>query len=769
MKNIVKRYAHFTQSYLFRIIVCCALMMAVILASGTILYQYYYRNSTDELYKNYKKTLSAVSRMVDDLFYNVVQYSYMITENESVESLLMGKNTTVTQAMPQVNRAIRDMGKYKLLHDGFIEEIIVIDSGNNMVISNEGSYQLDTYFDYIAFSETCGKSFWEAADNTRYRQFSMLSHTTLKNKITGEQTEVIPIVFYKNTKYTFKNPLVIYISAGKLREVLEKSALSAHAETVLYDSNGEVYGGSEGAEERVRYYTKLALSRPAEDDVIREEDEIVILHKNSRGLFENLSYMVFVPKQDVTDKMVPLVRLYYISTILCVLLVLAISLYLSKSIYRPIKKLVGVFSGKGDAETKSYKNEFDMIEYNIQSMIYNNVTLRTELSSVLPVAGERLLLKFLTQKDEYLAEDELSDLLQKYDIHFRYDCYIAAIVNISYTDLFYEDFSPETRKILYESIVPLLVSFVPEDITLYTLEMEQNRICLIFNVPDAACQSLAYRVMESFQKSFCYDENLISILIGIGSCCEGFLNLKHSFWEAVKASSVLSAYSAEKIMVYSEDMTQSFAEFTGNEENRLFNYLVAGRGEEAMQLLDEIKRKNVVRNLPKAELVQLFLKLYRTAERVMRTKHIDIEEVMPETGAANPQEMPPEELDRFVTRLFESLAKQSASGSKKEVMHEIVAYVENNYQNDIYLDFVADRFNLSPKYLSRAFKKYTNVRFVDYLNEIRISHAKELLNTTDETIMDIAKQVGFNSRNTFYRVFKNSQGVTPAEYRSKNE
>lgn len=768
MKNIVKRYAHFTQSYLFRIIVCCALMMAVILASGTILYQYYYRNSTDELYKNYKKTLSTVSKMVDDLFYNVVQYSYMITENESMESLLMGQNTSISKAMPQVNRAIRDMGKYKLLHDGFIEEIIVIDSGNNMVISNEGSYQLDTYFDYIAFSETCGKSFWQAVDNTRYRQFSMLSHTVLENKITGEQKEVIPIVFYKNTKYTFKNPLVIHISVGELQEVLEKSALSAHAEMMIYNTNGEVYAGGEDAEESVRHYMALAENHPQED-VYREKNEIVMLHKNSRGLFENLNYMVIVPKQDITDKMTPLVRLYYISMIICAALVLAVSLYLSKSIYRPIKKLVGFFSGKGEAEAKRYKNEFDMIEYNIQSMIYNNVTLRTELSSVLPVAGERLFLKLLTQKDEYLAEDELSELLQKYDIHFRYDCYIAAIVNISYTDLFYEDFSPETRKILYESIVPLLVSFVPEDITLYTLEMEQNQICLIFNVPDASCQSLAYRVMESFQKSFCYDENLISILIGIGSCCEGFLNLKHSFWEAVKASSILSAYSAEKIMVYSEDMTQSFAEFTGNEENRLFNYLVAGRGEEAMQLLDEIKRKNVVRNLPKAELVQLFLKLYRTAERVMRTKHIDIEEVMPETGAANPTEMPPEELDRFVTRLFESLAKQSASGSKKEVMHEIVAYVENNYQNDIYLDFVADRFNLSPKYLSRAFKKYTNVRFVDYLNEIRISHAKELLNTTDETIMDIAKQVGFNSRNTFYRVFKNSQGVTPAEYRSKNE
>lgn len=768
MKNIVKRYAHFTQSYLFRIIVCCALMMAVILASGTILYQYYYRNSTDELYKNYKKTLSTVSKMVDDLFYNVVQYSYMITENESMESLLMGQNTSISKAMPQVNRAIPVMGKYKLLHDGFIDEIFVVDTSNNMVVSNEGSYNLDTYFDSVAFSETYGKSFWRAEKNTQYRQFSMLSHTVLENKITGEQKEVIPIVFYKNTKYTFKNPLVIHISVGELQEVLEKSALSAHAEMMIYNTNGEVYAGGEDAEESVRHYMALAENHPQED-VYREKNEIVMLHKNSRGLFENLNYMVIVPKQDITDKMTPLVRLYYISMIICAALVLAVSLYLSKSIYRPIKKLVGFFSGKGEAEAKRYKNEFDMIEYNIQSMIYNNVTLRTELSSVLPVAGERLFLKLLTQKDEYLAEDELSELLQKYDIHFRYDCYIAAIVNISYTDLFYEDFSPETRKILYESIVPLLVSFVPEDITLYTLEMEQNQICLIFNVPDASCQSLAYRVMESFQKSFCYDENLISILIGIGSCCEGFLNLKHSFWEAVKASSVLSAYSAEKIMVYSEDMTQSFAEFTGNEENRLFNYLVAGRGEEAMQLLDEIKRKNVVRNLPKAELVQLFLKLYRTAERVMRTKHIDIEEVMPETGAANPQEMPPEELDRFVTRLFESLAKQSASGSKKEVMHEIVAYVENNYQNDIYLDFVADRFNLSPKYLSRAFKKYTNVRFVDYLNEIRISHAKELLNTTDETIMDIAKQVGFNSRNTFYRVFKNSQGVTPAEYRSKNE
>ena len=249
MKNIVKRYAHFTQSYLFRIIVCCALMMAVILASGTILYQSYYHNSTDELYKNYKKTLSTVSKMVDDLFYNVVQYSYMITENESMESLLMGQNTSISKAMPQVNRAIPVMGKYKLLHDGFIDEIFVVDTSNNMVVSNEGSYNLDTYFDSVAFSETYGKSFWRAEKNTQYRQFSMLSHTVLENKITGEQKEVIPIVFYKNTKYTFKNPLVIHISVGKLQEVLEKSALSAHAEMMIYNTNGEVYAGGEDAEE----------------------------------------------------------------------------------------------------------------------------------------------------------------------------------------------------------------------------------------------------------------------------------------------------------------------------------------------------------------------------------------------------------------------------------------------------------------------------------------------------------------------------------------
>jgi two-component system, response regulator YesN len=73
---------------------------------------------------------------------------------------------------------------------------------------------------------------------------------------------------------------------------------------------------------------------------------------------------------------------------------------------------------------------------------------------------------------------------------------------------------------------------------------------------------------------------------------------------------------------------------------------------------------------------------------------------------------------------------------------------------------------VSVKYLSRAFKNITGRNFSDYLSEIRMNKAKELLEKTQLTVYDIAISVGYGDPQYFHRVFKKYFGVTPNEYRT---
>lgn len=81
------------------------------------------------------------------------------------------------------------------------------------------------------------------------------------------------------------------------------------------------------------------------------------------------------------------------------------------------------------------------------------------------------------------------------------------------------------------------------------------------------------------------------------------------------------------------------------------------------------------------------------------------------------------------------------------------------------LQDVADALNITPKYCSTLFKRLSNENFKNFLNEYRIKIACERIKENPIVkISDLAKSVGFNSANTFIRVFKNYTLLTPGQY-----
>ena len=122
-----------------------------------------------------------------------------------------------------------------------------------------------------------------------------------------------------------------------------------------------------------------------------------------------------------------------------------------------------------------------------------------------------------------------------------------------------------------------------------------------------------------------------------------------------------------------------------------------------------------------------------------------------------------------IQNVIKAATLKSANKKHIKIYEQVAHYIEENYQNDISLQEVADFTGVSLSYVSWIFKEISNKNFLDYLNSYRILKAKELLVKTDLTVEKIAEQVGIYSGNTLIRIFKKYEGMTPGQYRTKRK
>jgi AraC-like DNA-binding protein len=103
--------------------------------------------------------------------------------------------------------------------------------------------------------------------------------------------------------------------------------------------------------------------------------------------------------------------------------------------------------------------------------------------------------------------------------------------------------------------------------------------------------------------------------------------------------------------------------------------------------------------------------------------------------------------------------------AENERMRKILEFTLDNFQNDISIHAVAEITHLTVPSFCRYFKSRTRKTYVDYLNEIRVSHARKLLINNELGISQVGLECGFQNLSHFHRIFKNQVGVTPLAYR----
>lgn len=111
---------------------------------------------------------------------------------------------------------------------------------------------------------------------------------------------------------------------------------------------------------------------------------------------------------------------------------------------------------------------------------------------------------------------------------------------------------------------------------------------------------------------------------------------------------------------------------------------------------------------------------------------------------------------------------QNIEKEKVALFKNVEQYIAENLKEELNLEKTAVKFNLSPYYFSRCFKEIIGYNFSDYINMLRIKKAKELLRSDYMSIKEVGYEVGYSDPNYFSKVFKKYEGLSPKEFKLKN-
>lgn len=122
----------------------------------------------------------------------------------------------------------------------------------------------------------------------------------------------------------------------------------------------------------------------------------------------------------------------------------------------------------------------------------------------------------------------------------------------------------------------------------------------------------------------------------------------------------------------------------------------------------------------------------------------------------------------YLARSSASIKLNQGSQLRDFYIHEALAYIEHNFQNDISVEDIAKVCGLNRTYFGKIFKEAVGKTPQEFLLNYRMVKATEFLKLTQLSISDIGQAVGYENQLHFSRAFKNIYGISPREWRNRN-
>lgn len=386
--------------------------------------------------------------------------------------------------------------------------------------------------------------------------------------------------------------------------------------------------------------------------------------------------------------------------------------------------------------------------------------------NLFPVLTKEITLSLIYQKVERAS---ICTKLQNLGYDFPVEgTFFSAVVSINSA---YEDqgiLSLDLRNDFIKFIMPIFINYEKQ---MLVAIKDKDYIIMHFSCKSEDEIKHYLHLISTISEAFLNTESpkVYQFSMGIGTLAKGIENIYSSYETAVIALKRCFFKKINEVNYYKEQIDASYV-FSENSLNTFTEYIKKQEVTKAIieikKMINEIKtHENTLPEYIKSKFLQIILNLLRIAEdrnELVLQNYCKISI----NGLTKAETL--SIIEGIMVNLVNVFFEKLNQSDNQDVIASINNFILHNYSDmELSLNSIAEKLYLTINYLCFIYKKETGKTINQYITEVRIEKAKELLRTTDYKLYSIANKVGYQDGKYFSKVFLKVVGMKPSDYRER--
>lgn len=481
----------------------------------------------------------------------------------------------------------------------------------------------------------------------------------------------------------------------------------------------------------------------------------------------NWEYYYSIPNNKAFSSLVLFKNIIILLLGFCFLFGIYLIFIFTKRNYKPISSLVKLFDNND--VTYNTQNEYSYLNDMILMLFSEKNEAEKQKEN-----KERYAISLIIDKviigESVCNEYEISEL---YKLQLgSSDFYVINLYPINVENIFFQqDNGEDDRNIAYYIIANIMDEFLCEMNIKKISTANSNGIVYIVALSENEEEIFWEKI--SFLQKFVSDNFNFDVCCAISSKKSEIKGIEDGYKEVLQIMSYLSVHREKGLWRFS-DFTEGEKKYSYSFENeqQLVMFIKSSDKEKVRAMLENLFKRNTEEKPCSIDVMRTFVlslcttairTLYQCGKNVDDTLNSDLKFLRNIFNYSNL-----DMIKEITYRIFDVACEKMVQSSEKEALlvQNVIKYVSENYADiNMNIASIARTFSIQYDQLSKIFKEQTGKRLLDFLNNVRVDHAKTILRTTDVMITDIPALAGFSNYRTFVRVFTAIVGVGPKKYR----